>query len=369
MGRFSTKEKMPKASTDLAFTEPEAAETLIKRVRSDADDLAWVIFKYEANSDNMLGIHASGEGNLEEFRSNFDVSQRMYGLLRLVDVYDGHRTIKFVFIPWAGERVGIMRKARMTTHKGSITELIGQAHVTIDCSEPGDMSDDIVMTRITDASGSGNRVLSAVHRDGEAPPPRAEAPKVNAPSAEVPKSEPAPVASKPAPVVNKPTSSSVSSKGPSVPRGNSSELSFGNVEEGQHAIKRVRSDEDAADWVLFGYEGNSNVVILEGVGSGGLAELKQHLADDKIFYGIVRVYDSYDGHRTTKFVLILWVGDKVKIIRKARVTTHKGAVLEFLGQYHVDIPCSEQSEITDDIVKTQVQMAAGTAIHIKDRVE
>jgi drebrin-like protein len=155
---------------------------------------------------------------------------------------------------------------------------------------------------------------------------------------------------------------------PSVPKssGNSGEVSIGNEEEANALIKKLRNNEDPTDWVLFGYEGASNVVLPVASGEGGVEELKTALKPEEINYGMVRVYDCYDGHTTTKFVLILWVGEQVKIMRKARITTHKGAVLSFLGQYHVDISCSNPNEINQEIIMTAVQKASGTANFVKD---
>ena len=117
--------------------------------------------------------------------------------------------------------------------------------------------------------------------------------------------------------------------------------------------------------VLFGYQGESNVVDLVGVGEGGIEALKSQLQPESINYGLVRVYDFYDGHRTTKFVLILWVGERVKIMRKARITTHKGALVEFIGQHHTDISCANLGEINEEIIMTAVKNASGTAVHVK----
>uniref|UniRef100_A0A7S4I819 Coactosin n=1 Tax=Vannella robusta TaxID=1487602 RepID=A0A7S4I819_9EUKA len=327
---------MPRASTELSFANTEEAESLLQRVRSDADDLSWVTFVYAPNSHNILDINGSGTGGLGEFRDNFDESQRMYGLLRVTDIIDGHTTIKFVFVSWAGAKVRVVPKAKMATHKGSIVNLIGQAHITLDASEASDISDDVVMTRVTDASGSGSRVLDK------------------------------PDQTRAAVTVNK---ASTSSARPSVPKESNAEVSFGNPDEGKAAIKQVRNNDDPTDWVLFGYEGQSNVIQLVATGNGGIEEMKQQLKPDTINYGIVRVYDCYDGHTTTKFVLILWVGENVKIMRKARITTHKGAVLEFLGQYHTDIPCSNHDEVNQEIIMTAVQDASGTAVHVKDKAE
>jgi len=325
---------MPHGSTDLSFSNPEEAESLLKRVRSDSDELAWVTFVYAPKSDNSLDIRGSGTGGLEEFRASFDENERMYGLLRVIDIIDGHSTVKFVFVAWAGSRVRVVPKARMATHKGSIESLIGQAHLTLDASEPADLADAHVMNRITDSSGSGSRVLEK-------------------------------------PSDTRTASSAVKSSSgtrPAVPRssGTSDEVSIGNEEEGSNLIAKLRNNEDPTDWVLFGYEGNSNRVVPVGSGEGGIEELKQSLEADQINYGLVRVYDCYDGHTTTKFVLILWVGENVKIMRKARITTHKGAVLNFLGQYHVDIPCSNHNEVNQEIIMTAVQKASGTANFVMD---
>ena len=122
--------------------------------------------------------------------------------------------------------------------------------------------------------------------------------------------------------------------------------------------------------VLFGYEGgrgtNSNVLVLDGVGEGGIDALVQNLYSDSVNYGIVRVNDIVDNHVTVKFVLIQWVGEGVKIMRKARIPTHKGAFLTFIGQYHTDIVASTHDELTYESIMKKVQDASGTANHIKN---
>jgi hypothetical protein len=72
-----------------------------------------------------VGVKASGEGGLDDFRDNFDENLRMYGFLRVIDVIDNHQTVKFVFVAWQGGNVSVVKKARMATHKGSIQGFIG----------------------------------------------------------------------------------------------------------------------------------------------------------------------------------------------------------------------------------------------------
>jgi hypothetical protein len=159
-------------------------------------------------------------------------------------------------------------------------------------------------------------------------------------------------------------SANVPTKQPGVAQ-STSVLTFIDDENIRGAIKALRSDADETDWILLTYEGNTNKIYLAGKGAGGLEELIPHFKDDGIFYALYRTTDTVDNTVAVKFVLILWVGEKVPIIRKARITTHKGELKEFIGQYHVDIDCSNNSEINDDIVTERVKKASGTANYVK----
>ena len=85
------------------------------------------------------------------------------------------------------------------------------------------------------------------------------------------------------------------------------------------------------DRALFGYEGATDNLQLVATGSGTIDGLVEHLQDDQINYGLYRTTDRYDGHLTIKFVFIVWIGERVKILRKARIATHKGAITSFIG--------------------------------------
>jgi len=161
------------------------------------------------------------------------------------------------------------------------------------------------------------------------------------------------------------SSKSASSKQPGVPKGSSSNVVFIDEDGLRAAIKAVRADNDETDWMMMGYEGSSNQLKLVSKGANGLDELIGHLKDDQILYGLYRTTDTIDNTVAVKFVLIVWVGETVPIIRKARITTHKGDVTSFLGQYHVDVHCNNLNEISEEIVRDLVQRASGTASCVK----
>ena len=77
--------------------------------------------------------------------------------------------------------------------------------------------------------------------------------------------------------------------------------------------------------VVFGYEGNSKIVV-KGSGSGGLDELKGSLEDDQVNYGYLRVTSGDSESKRSKFVFISWVGEKVGPLKRAKVSVHKAGV-------------------------------------------
>ena len=86
------------------------------------------------------------------------------------------------------------------------------------------------------------------------------------------------------------------------------------------------------DWVLYTYSaGNSNTVVLKGKGTGGVEELVEQLDDAMVAYGLVRLIERVDESDTVKFAYINWTGDNIPRMLRARLSTHSGAVKEFLS--------------------------------------
>jgi len=150
-----------------------------------------------------------------------------------------------------------------------------------------------------------------------------------------------------------------------VPQGAATVVQFIDEDAIRASIKQVRSDNDDTDWLLLGYEGNTNKVLLQAKDSDGLEGLLNHLKPNEVQYGLYRTTDTVDNTVAVKFVLILWVGEGVAGPRKARITTHKGEITSFMGQYHVDCSCSNLDEINDEIIRDLVQRASGTASYVK----
>jgi len=329
----------------VVFSDEAAAKQAFANVRSNERPENWLLLTYSDSAKNTLDLVGSGSNGIEELKSHLSDSKYSYGLLRVTDKIDNSVTVKFVFIVWCGEKVPFVKKAQITTHKGSVTELFGQAHNEVHASTQDELSESIIMSRVRDASGTSHHEKDATTSPGQSSSHSPGIVTTGRGPSNVPKAS--------------------GSKQPGVPKGSSNNVTFIDEEAIQNAIKAVRANNDETDWMLMGYEGNSNQLKFIAKGSGDLDELITHLKDDQIMYGLYRTTDTIDNTVAVKFVMIVWVGENVPIIRKARITTHKGDVTTCLGQFHVDVHCSNLNEISEDIVKNHVQRASGTANPVK----
>jgi len=347
----------------LKFPDRGSVDEALGEVRNANSTVDWASFTYEGNNtgNGSIVLDGKGEGGLAALANFLQDDHISYNLLRVIDIIDDHPTIKFVFITWIGTAVKFMQKAKITPHKGAVTSFIGQAHVSITAENLSEMTDEIVMNKVKDASGSNDRTVGgADNKRVFAPPPSKPAVQPTFTTAKPPSASP-----------SKPSSTTTTTTHSSSPRKIDAGQKKNDVvlPPDRDPINAVRSDSDPADWALYGYEGNSNTLSLVGMGSGGLSELKSHLEDNKILYGLLRVIDVVDGTPNTKFVYIVWVGERVPIMRKALITTHKGAVTGFIGQHHVDFNWSTLSEVTDEAVSEKVSSAAGTRSFVLEGVE
>lgn len=310
------------------WVDESSVRAAINDVRSDATPTNWMLITYEGPKSQKLVLSGSGSGGIDELASHLTPEMVGYGLVRRTDKIDDSETVKFGFILYIGDKVPIMQKARISVHTGGVKDFIGQFHVDITATSPSELTDDILARKIQDTSGSGTRVLDET---GSRASTR--------------------------------STSSAKSAGGSLPRSASASkdaLSF----ENQDALREIRTGN--VNWILYTYAsgGNTNTIVLHGQGTGGVDELVSHLDDGIVAYGLVRLIERVDESDTVKFAFINWTGDNVPRMLRARIGTHSGAVKQFFSPFHVDINATQKSEVTEDIVRSTVKKAAGTADHV-----
>jgi len=143
-------------------------------------------------------------------------------------------------------------------------------------------------------------------------------------------------------------------------------ITLQNEEEITNGIKAVRSDNDPTDWCLVTYTApKSTTLKFHASGSGGLEELRTHLKDDVIMYGLIRTNEQIDDTVAVKFCFIDWRGENINRMQRANLGVHSGDVTNLFRPYHADIQCADSSELTMEIIMKKIKFASGTAVHVK----
>jgi len=322
------------------FVDANEIKDAIADVRNDRTPTNWVLLSYQGENSNNLELVGKGEGGPSELINHLRDDNVGYGIVRLVERFDGSDTVKFVFIKWVGENIHRMLRARLGTHSGTVKDIFSPYHVNVEAERKDEITEEIIVQTIKKAAGTAVHVLDKTVSGGQTTysPSQSHSPKSPARS-----------------------NSGNFGGGGGVPKGGQ-EVNFPNLQELKAAIQDVRKDSSHTNWVLASYDApNSNNIILLGSGSGGSEELIGHLKDDIVGYGLVRQTERFDDSQRVMFAFINWTGENVHRMLRARLGTHSGAVKELFRPFHVDINATTPSEISSDILTKTIRETMGTA--------
>ncbi|KAL1411213.1 hypothetical protein Q8F55_002164 [Vanrija albida] len=127
------------------------------------------------------------------------------------------------------------------------------------------------------------------------------------------------------------------------------------------AYELVRSDKDDATWLRLDYESDrSDKLVLAETGTGDLNEFTSKLDPAKASFGFVRVKYANDEHSfREKFALVIWIGENVKIMRRAKVSVHSADVKSIIRSYSIEISASSAHDLEEDEVVQRLRRAGG----------
>jgi len=298
----------------------------------------------------------------------------VYALIRKIELIDQTEAIKFCYVRWLGENIPRMQRAKLGASSSAIQQVFSPFHVSLDTPDRHEVTDANIMKLIMIASGTYQHTL-------EGKPQAANKPVVQQQAKPAEQQQ----SSQPKPTVNtvKPVSLSSGAQdnvkvGSGQPRGMGGEkqvtsstradgvISFQDEEAVINGIKTVRNDNEPIDWCLVTYTApKSSTIKFHASGSGGLEELRTHLKQDVIMYGLIRVNEQIDDTVAVKFCFIDWRGENINRMQRANLGIHSGEISALFRPYHADVPCADPSELTMDIIMKKIRFASGTAVHVK----
>lgn len=139
----------PKSTKDADLSNEEIVNVYTK-MRNDNDPTNWMLLGYR-ESQNELQLYGSGEGGLEEMKSNL-VEEPLFGYFS--HVYGDTNRKKFIFLSWLPESVGGMKKSRVMGHKAAVDAFFKYFHITISAFQQSDLSQSVIEGRLKAAGGA-----------------------------------------------------------------------------------------------------------------------------------------------------------------------------------------------------------------------
>jgi hypothetical protein len=98
-------------------------------------------------------------------------------------------------------------------------------------------------------------------------------------------------------------------------------------------------------------------------GNAGFAEFKAGLDPSKVMYGFLAVYGVDERgsttSRRTKTIAVTYIGENVKIMEKARVSTQKGQVLKNFTSISMELQISEADDLTQREISMKLIQSGG----------
>lgn len=115
------------------------------------------------------------------------------------------------------------------------------------------------------------------------------------------------------------------------------------------AYDKVRSDKDPETWLLLDYESpTSNKLVLTKTGQGSVEDFAQELDPEKASFGYVRIkYRNDEQSFREKFILVIFIGAQVKIMRRARVSVHAADVKHVLRSYSIEVNANSPDDLKE----------------------
>ena len=284
----------------------------IATVHSDSSPHDWCLAALD--SHNELRMVGMGVGGAEALAAKLSPDSAYYGLVRTTETIDSNiagqkDAVKFCFVTYLGTDLGAMRKGKITTFKGTITESFAPFHVEL---LNATSAEEVSTIAIVDLLGSMfGTATAAVANDGTM--------RIGQRTVKINEAGKQRVGLQ---------STAVTSK---------QEVAF--PAELASAIADVRADHSQIDWCLCRLEDAALVMV--GTGSGGVSELASALTSDHAYYGLVRTTEAFDGGVRTvdavKFCFITFLGEALSVLKKGRIATLKGTITHTFEPFHVEL--------------------------------
>eukprot|EP01122_Echinamoeba_exundans_P006045 TRINITY_DN162_c0_g1_i2.p1 TRINITY_DN162_c0_g1~~TRINITY_DN162_c0_g1_i2.p1 ORF type:complete len:153 (-),score=47.02 TRINITY_DN162_c0_g1_i2:229-624(-) len=116
----------------MSLSLDDEVRTAYTAVRADSDPTNWAVFKYD-DSGKKIVVAGTGSDGYSGLIGHFQPEERAYAFYRVQTGDDLSTRAKFVFIAWVGEKVSPLKKARVSTDKAVVKEVVRVRCISASC--------------------------------------------------------------------------------------------------------------------------------------------------------------------------------------------------------------------------------------------
>ncbi|XP_029290117.1 coactosin-like protein [Cottoperca gobio] len=130
--------------------DKEACREAYNQVRDDNTDTNWAVFKYEGSM-----ILPGGQGtDYEDFKRMCTDDARLFAFVRITMGDTMSKRAKFTLITWIGENISGLQRAKISTDKALVKEIVQNFAKEFMFSDPRELDADNIRTELKKAGGA-----------------------------------------------------------------------------------------------------------------------------------------------------------------------------------------------------------------------
>jgi len=140
----------PRKHNMATAVDKEAIKNAYNDVMADKNGVEWAAFLF---ADSKLGVTATGS-EFDKFKACFGPDDRGFGYIKIMTGDEMSKRSKFVFLTWVGANVSVMKKAKMSTDKSLMKDIIQNVSVELQPDQANEINMDHFKTEVDKAGGA-----------------------------------------------------------------------------------------------------------------------------------------------------------------------------------------------------------------------
>ncbi|XP_018594753.1 coactosin-like protein [Scleropages formosus] len=130
--------------------DKEACREAYNLVRDDNSGINWVSFKY----DGSMIVPGGHGADYEEFKSQCADDVRLFGFVRFTTGDAMSKRVKFALITWIGENVSGLQRAKISTDKTTVKEVVQNFAKEFMVSDLRELEEEYILSELKKAGGA-----------------------------------------------------------------------------------------------------------------------------------------------------------------------------------------------------------------------